>query len=462
MKFIILSGSPKGGLSVTLQYMQYVKKRFPQHDYKIFNISERIKAIERDIEKFEEITNAVRGSDGVIWVFPVYYLLVPYQYKRFIELIFENNAVDSFKGKHTTVITTSIHFFDHAAHNYMHAICDDLGMQYAGYYSADMIDLLDDTQRKNLVFFMKNYFESIESKKIFPKSFAPISHRKFDYMPEIKSDNKIKINGKKIILLKEENISGTNISKMVEKLKDSFSDEIEDVSIDELDIKGGCLGCLRCSYENECVYKGKDDFIDFFQAKLKSADIIIYAATIKDRYLSSKFKLYLDRSFYNNHNPAFSGKQVGFIISGPLSQIPNLKQALEAYVEFQQANLAGFITDEYVDSVELDSLINSFAKNLINFSENNFVKPNTFLGIGGMKVFRDDIWGRLRFPFRADFIAYKNRGLFDFPHKNFKQNLQNSIFLFLTKVSPSIRKEVYHNRLKKESIKPFQSITETK
>ena len=34
-----------------------------------------------------------------------------------------------------------------------------------------------------------------------------------------------------------------------------------------------------------------------------------------------------------------TGKQLGFIISRPLSQIPNLKQALEGYFEVQQAGI---------------------------------------------------------------------------------------------------------------------------
>ena len=48
MKIIVLNGSPKGNLSVTLQYVHYIQKQFPQTELKIHNISERIKAIEKD------------------------------------------------------------------------------------------------------------------------------------------------------------------------------------------------------------------------------------------------------------------------------------------------------------------------------------------------------------------------------------------------------------------------------
>jgi len=42
MKIIVLNGSPKGDVSVTMQYVAYIQKRFPRHELKIINISQRI------------------------------------------------------------------------------------------------------------------------------------------------------------------------------------------------------------------------------------------------------------------------------------------------------------------------------------------------------------------------------------------------------------------------------------
>ena len=142
MKIIVLNGSPKGKISVTMQYVQFIQKKFPQHELKILNISQRIKKIEKDENAFQEIIDQVRSSDGVLWAFPLYFFLVPSQYKRFIELISEKKAKDAFKNRYSAVLTTSIHVFDHAAHNYVNAICDDLDMKYVGGFSADMDDLL--------------------------------------------------------------------------------------------------------------------------------------------------------------------------------------------------------------------------------------------------------------------------------------------------------------------------------
>jgi len=150
---------------------------------------------------------------------------------------------------------------------------------------------------------------------------------------------------------------------------------------------------------------------------------------------------------------------MGFIISGPLSQNPNLRQILETYVEIQHANLAGIVTDEYGDSAQIDSLLQDLARNLVQFAYSGYVRTPTFLGVGGTKLFRDEIWGRLRFPFRADYLLYKKLGVFDFPQKNYKMRFQSAIMSLLSKM-PGFRKEV-NKRMKDEMIKPFQKIIES-
>jgi hypothetical protein len=51
MKIIVLNGSPKGEHSITLQYVHFIQKRFPQHELKIIHISKNIKKIEMDLSK---------------------------------------------------------------------------------------------------------------------------------------------------------------------------------------------------------------------------------------------------------------------------------------------------------------------------------------------------------------------------------------------------------------------------
>ena len=455
MKITVLNGSPKGKTSVTMQYVHYIQQEFPQHELKIINIAQRIKKIESDERAFQDILAEVQAADGVLWACPVYYFLVPSNYKRFIELVSERGAKEVFQDKYTAALTTSIHFFDHTAHNYLHAICDDLDMKYVGSFSADMTDLLKATERERLRLFAGDFFETIGNQAPVSKSYRPVTWRDFDYIPG-DARSRVDVGGKKIVIVTDAPEHQVNLIGMIERFKASFSGEIETINLRDLDIKGSCLGCLQCGYDNQCVYQGQDDYIDFHNTKIKTADILIFAGTIHDRYLSSRWKMFFDRSFFNGHVPSLMGKQLGFIISGSLSQIPNLRQILEAHAEMQHANLAGIVTDEYGDAAAIDSLLQNLAGRLVRFAGSGYIRPSTFLGVGGTKLFRDEMWGRLRFPFRADYLAYKKLGVFDFPQKQYKMRIQSAIMLLLSK-SPAFRKEV-NKRMTDEMIKPLQKI----
>jgi len=268
MKLTVLNGSPKGMTSVTMQYVHYIQKKFPQHEIKIINISQRIKKIESDERAFQEILDEVKESDGVLWASPVYYFLVPSNYKRFIELISERNAEVVFEDKYTAFLTTSVHFFDHTAHNYIHAVCDDLNMKFTGSFSADMGDLQKAAERERLVLFAGKFFETIENKAPTSKRYMPVSQRDFDYIPG-KTGDTVDAGGKKIVVVTDSEDHQVNLVRMVERFQASFSGEIEVINLYALDIKGSCLGCIQCVYDNQCVYKDKHEYIAFYNMKLK-------------------------------------------------------------------------------------------------------------------------------------------------------------------------------------------------
>ena len=171
MKIIVLNGSPKGEDSITLQYVAYIRKHFPQHDFRIIHISQRIKKIERDLGAFQEIIDEVRSADGVLWSFGVWVLCVPAQYMRFIELISERGMEDAFENKYAAVITTSIHFYDHTAHNYMRAVCEDLGMKYVDAISLDIIDMMNEERRREMTVFAEGFFKACKS-RLQPQGFS--------------------------------------------------------------------------------------------------------------------------------------------------------------------------------------------------------------------------------------------------------------------------------------------------
>jgi len=459
MKIAVLNGSPKGEISVTVQYIKFIQKKFPQHELKLLNISHEILKIEKDDKAFQNVIGEVEQSDGVIWAFPLYVFLVASQYKRFIEMIGEKKAADAFKGKYACAISTSIHFFDNTAHNYIRGICDDLDMRFTESFSADMDDIFDDEKRRILIKWAADFFAAIENKSPTSKAYTPVVPLKFSYQPGgVK--NRIGSRGQKVKILADITDNNSNIARMVNRFKDVLQDGVQVYNIREVDMKGGCLGCMQCAFDNICVYQGKDKFMEFFNEEMKDADVTIFASEIRDRFLTSRIKMFWDRRFFYGHIPLNIGKQIGFLISGPLGQLANLQEILQGLAEMSEANFTGVVTDECGDSAQLDALIDDFAARCVDYSVQKYVRPSTFLGVGGHKIFRDQIWARLRFPFQADYKFYTEHGMFDFPqddkrYVDFSQQMTNMI------QDPKMR-DVVRKMIKTEMLKGYQKVVETK
>jgi len=437
MKFIVLNGSPKGPVSVTMQYIHFLQKRFPEHNFEMFHVAQRIRKIENDENTFREIIEKIKNADAVVWAFPLYVYLVHAHYKRFIELIFERNAAESFANKYTVIFSTSIKFYDITAHSYIHAVCDDLNMKVAGAYTADMPDLTKEKERKRLTQFAEHVFQVIDGKQPVQPQYSPLNWRKFAYKPA-DVEKPVSTRKKRIVLVSDAKAEDINLNGMIQRFQASFAEDIKVINLHELSIKGSCRGCLKCGYNFECFYDGKDDYRQFWEEELETADIIVIAGTIRDRYLSSLWKCFFDRRFFHTHTPRLMGKQIVYLISGPLSQIPNLRMILEAYMELEMANVVGFISDEFGDSQDIDSLISNRTADAVHFSVEKYIRPETFLGVAARKLFRDEVYGRLRMVFQADYREYKKLGLFDFPQKKIRLRMLNGITGILLKI-PIIR-----------------------
>lgn len=458
MKITVLNGSPKGELSVTIQYVNFIQKKFPEHEFEVFHVAKYIKKLEKDHEYFGTIIDEINSSDGVLWAFGLWVLAVSAQYMRFIELISERSVKDVFNNRYAAALSTSIHYFDHIAHNYIRSVIEDLGMKYADGISLDIIDINKEDQRNNLIIFADNFFNTIQYKYSTSRLFKPLTYSSFDYkLSPVK--NKLNSNNKKIIVLKDAPDSNSNLDKMVNRFIKSFNpeDSVVVVQLDDIDMKGGCLGCMRCGYDYNCQYK--DGFSDFYNNQVRASEIIVFAGLVRGRFLSSKWKTFYDRAFFWNHTPSLVEKQIGYIISGPLSQTPNLIQYLEASSSARQdSNHVDIITDESEDSLEIDNLLQNFAERLLRFSDQGYLKPKNFLGVGGHKIFRDEIWGRLRMIWQADHRYFKKHGKYDFPQKKYSVRLVMAMMLLLTKI-PRFRKRFYSN-LNKMPIKRMKRLIE--
>jgi len=458
MKFAVLNGSPKGDISVTLQYVRYLEKVYPEHDYVIHHVAQKIRALEKKDEAFDEVIDSIRGADGVIWSFPLYFLLVHAGLKRFIELVGERGVGDAFSGKYAAGISTSIHFFDNTAHTYIHGVSEDLGMQYVSSFSPHMTDLLDEEGRKKLQFFAEGLFDAVERGAAIPRRNQPITPVSLAYTPGAVGES-VSTGDKRVVVVTDAHPGKDNLNGMIQRLTGALSGEVDVLNLNDVDIKGDCRGCIQCGYDYTCAYEGKDGFIDFYRDKVMTADAVIFAGSIRDRYFSADIKRMFDRMFFNTHTSRLPQKQVGFLVSGPLSQLPNLREIMDGFFQVEESNLVDMVSDEYADSETLDVVIDDFARNVIRAADAGYVRPLDFLGVGGKKIFRDDIFMGLKFPFQADHRHYKKNGYYDFPQKNYKMRIMSGILSALT-VIPPVREEIYKRQIRERMVQPFVKLVD--
>jgi hypothetical protein len=246
---------------------------------------------------------------------------------------------------------------------------------------------------------------------------------------------------------------------MIGRIKGIFDGDVEEFNLHDVDITAGCQGCMKCGQNYECALEDKDGYVEFYNERIRPADILIFAGTIKDRFLSSRWRMFFDRSFFNCHTPSLIGKQFGFLISGPLSQIDNIREVLEGYVQWQRSNVVDFITDEIRDSALLDAQLSGLAERLVRNSLKGYIKPVTFLGAGARKIFRDDIFSKLRFVFQADHRFYSKNGYYDFPQKKIGLRMVNILLGLLFRI-PGIRRR-FDQVIRKKMIEPHQKVVES-
>lgn len=458
MKIVVLNGSPKGPESVTMQYIAYLKKTFPVHSYETLDISRQGALLEKSETAFNRTIEKIADADLILWAFPLYYLLVHSSYLRFIELVFERGKQEAFRDTPTASLSTSIHFFDHTAHTFLRAICDDLGMHYLGYYSAHMQDLRKKEMRRALEENFRDWISSAGKGLAAHRAFVPLPAGEAGggaYAPVLPSPPPLETD-KKIGIITDLAPENSSLRHMVERIRESFP-EAEMINLRELKM-GPCAGCLNCGFDNHCVYERKDDFIAMYRRVVIPADILIFALPIGTRALSYRWQRYLERSFHKTHQPTLKGTQISFLIQGPLSWNPHIREILTGYTETMEGSLTSIISNESPDPAAVDAAIDHSAEKLHRFAEAEVRNPVSFLGLGGMKIFRDEIYGGLRFVFQKDHQYYRANGIYDFPQRRLLFRLLITFLTLISKI-PGIRGKI-RRRLKSSMILPYRRVLE--
>jgi multimeric flavodoxin WrbA len=422
-KMVIVNASPKGAYSLTLQYAKYLMVHEHDVTYTVLEVGEKLTEMEYDETWFAESMLLLAQCEAIIWATPVYTMLVPWQLIRFIELIKLTANTSVVEGKYATSVMSCFHYFDHLAEQWLYSTCEDLGMRLMEGFSVDNTDLLKPEFRSSMRFFMQEFHRAcVNRSPVIRRSRELQNAPSPQFMPTLQPENTKKHTDIRTVLLTDEIDQNGNLSEMIKVFRAAYPNEVEVVNINDFPYEGACKGCLRCELVGECDHH--DGFQDFYQNLVNSCDVLIHAMNLDGRYLKSIWKLFLDRTFSNGHRTSMMGKHSCYLVCGHLGQLPHVRQFLEGKDRVGKENSMGIISDEIADSSQLQSIIEDVAIRLDRAARAGYQKGTNFLGVGGMKIFRDLIYG-MRGVVRDDHRFYKARGLYDFPQRNVKNELFN-------------------------------------
>lgn len=398
MNICVLSGSPKGERSITYQTVLYLQKKYPDDCFETLFAGQKIHSLEKDMTP---ALSALKKADLLLFCYPVYTFLVPYQLHRFLELV-KSSGVD-FSGKFAAQLSTSMHFFDVTAHSFLRENCADMGLFYLGGLSAGMDDLLKEQGQRQA----RNFWELIRFRAA-NGIYDALPERTEKSLPPYVPSGTVqeKTPGREAVIVANLQEGDEALHAMIEDFRAQYPHETRVVNLNEYPFRGGCLGCLHCAVSGKCVYK--DGFDEFLRTNIQGGSAIVYAFRIQDHSMGSRMKLYDDRQFCNGHRTVTSGMPMGYLIQGDLSREPNLKLVIEARADVGGNFLAGIATDP--------AGVTHLAQELDYALDRQLSLPTTFLGVGGMKIFRDLIY-TMQGMMKADHKYYKEHGIYDFPQK---------------------------------------------
>ena len=442
MNILVLNGSPKGKYSVTLQTTRYLEVLNSEHTFQVLNVGQTVKSLEKD---FSPARQAIEQADILLFSYPVYTFIAPCQLHRFIELL-KLEKMD-LSGKYASQITTSKHFYDVTAHRYIQDNCFDLGLKYIRGLSADMDDLLTEKGQKEARDFLAYLLWSVENDR-----YEPFPEDRPDYtpVPVTVPDCSEEKTGD-VVIVTDCRAENTQLANMIARFRAVFPRKTRIVNLWEYPLKGGCLGCFNCAVSGKCVYK--DGFDDYLRNEIQTAQSIVYAFTVQDHSMGARFKMYDDRQFCNGHRTVTIGMPVGYLVSGPYSREFNLQMIVEGRAQVGTNFLAGVATDE----ADPDGAIDQLAQTLNYALDKQYVPPQNFYGVGGMKIFRDLIW-LMQGMMKADHKFYKAHGQYDFPQK--KRGMMLKMYLVGARLSNEKLKAKMGNAMNEGMLMPYNKLLE--
>jgi multimeric flavodoxin WrbA len=378
----------------------------PQHEFRTLHVTTP-DSLFPSAALWETLASELAACHLVLWASPVYSFMIPAPLKAFFEMLMERNERVLVRNKPAAALMTSTHLGDQIAIDYLRSTSEDLEMVFVGAHSAELFDLTTSSGRRDLETFFTDVVTCVETgftgPRRSPKTQPPpeFGHRvqlcptptpTFDF---------------RVVIVFDDHQREKNLIHMVDAFRQGLSGNVRTVPLSAFSVDNPCLGnTTQCGGNYVC--DRNDNFTRTYEQELLRADILVYAGSIRDRFLSARWKSFFDRSFFRGHVPSFSRKQLVWIISGSLSTNPVLQEFIESYTEFQMANLSGILSDESLTEEFTASAAWALGARCLSLARAGFARPPTQRGIAISQICRHVVLrNKLMFP--RDF-TYFNKG----------------------------------------------------
>ena len=234
MHILVVNGSPKGEYSITLQTVRYLEILHPEHTFEVQHAGQRIRILEQD---FSVMKQSLEKADLILFSYPVYTFIVPYQLQRFIELVKASGV--NLQGKAASQISTSKHFYDITAHRYIQENCADFGLNYIRGLSADMEDLTTQKGQQEAEKFFQyvcwsmehHHYEPVFIQKVQPVP-VPVT------VPEIPAGDR----SGDVVIVTDCTPENTQLQNMIDRFRAVMPRKTRIVNITDYPFQGGCRG----------------------------------------------------------------------------------------------------------------------------------------------------------------------------------------------------------------------------
>ena len=409
MKTVVFCGSPKGVNSITLQTVRYLSVKFPEDEFSLFDVSAASSVTDEGMRK---IAAALEDADSVLFAYPVYSFGVPSQMMRAVEEM--KARFLPFAGKWCTQLTTSMKVLDPLAHEWVAQNAQDMGMRVVPGLSSGQEDLPTESGRAQAEAFWR-YFRAAAGGRLDAPAAAD-DPKRF-----------------RTLILADLQPDDHSLAEMIDAFRSVYPYETEICNVGELGLRGGCLGCLKCSPEGHCVYT--DGFEELFRSSHMEADATVVAFSVRNHGIGWRLKRYFDRTYFNGHRAPEKRSSIGYLVCGDMSQEDNLKTYLNAYTQFRHTRDCGICA-----SSDGDGAVAALAARMQYSLENDYLLPRNFYGEACMTMFRD-IVTELRGVMRADYRYFRSHGLLNFSEtrtERIKKSMQAGMLLS----SPELQREM--------------------